>query len=231
VPASPTRASSASAGGGFDALAALSPWSPFDLSDALRTSGLLPYVLSIAMKWPAADVPTNVAVAAVWVLAHASAGGCRLGLLSFSLTCGRAFVCGACVWICVDVCGMCVGCVWDVCGMCVGCVWDVCGMCVDVCGMCLGCVWDVSGICLGCVWDVCVDVCGMCVGCVLHAHFHEPAAVIPGFLVVFEKPNRSSFTFTFTLTFTFTKSTPVVCCVCLPREPGQSVCPWCRWGL
>lgn len=53
---------------------ALSPWSPFDLSDALRTSGLLPYVLSIAMKWPAVDVPANVAVAAVWVLAHASAG-------------------------------------------------------------------------------------------------------------------------------------------------------------
>ncbi len=46
----------------------------FDLSDALRTTGLLPYVVSIAAKWPAEDVPNHVAVAAMWVLAHASAG-------------------------------------------------------------------------------------------------------------------------------------------------------------
>ena len=84
-PPSPVTVPGSSSGGGGalgdsasstvpGVLRALDRDSAFDLSDALRTTGLLPYVLSIAMKWPAVDVPTHVAVAAVWVIAHATAG-------------------------------------------------------------------------------------------------------------------------------------------------------------
>ncbi len=78
----------------------------FDLSTTLRTSGLLPYALRIAVQWPTEDVSTDVAIAAVWVLAHATAsnpdnrtmlgrgGACEL-MLRIIVTC---FVKGAVPW-------------------------------------------------------------------------------------------------------------------------------------
>lgn len=51
----------------------LQPPPGFDLSDALRKSGVLPHVLRIAAQWPSDDVTHDVAIAAVWVLAHATA--------------------------------------------------------------------------------------------------------------------------------------------------------------
>jgi hypothetical protein len=74
APSSSSSLSSAAPTAPQASLKCLEAVAKFDLSDALRTTGLLPYVLSIAMKWPAVDVPTHVAVAAVWVLAHATAG-------------------------------------------------------------------------------------------------------------------------------------------------------------